>query len=279
MRSIFFNLIIGLLISQPTFAAQKAKVASPEVEIYSGADFDSEIIDVAKKGQTYMISDKPIGAFYKIKTKSGKIGYIPDYEVEIPGKGRTPPKDFEDVMMGDLVDETKKEKQSKAQKKIEEEEDQEEEFEKNYHGLTLQVINFHENTLGGVQVDDLTAIGYKSISDLSWEVIVAFKTPKYYTEKLNASVNGFNLWTDFGISNRVELTPRTLLRYGGAFFAHASQMKVKTATKNYDMQDISVGVIIEGGYLFKVYGSAVDLSLKYFFDRNSYGGLGVSLLF
>ncbi len=266
------------------WSAQKAKIVGPEVEIYSDADFDADIISVVKKGESYMVSDKVQGAFYKIKLKSGKIGFIPDYEVDIEGKGRVQPKDFDEMIIGDEVkdvDENKKSKRAKLEAKAQQEEDEdpEDELDRTYRGITLQLINYHEDTLGGVQVDDLLAVGYKSLGDLSWEVLAAFKPPKYYSEKLNASVNGFNLWADFGISNRMEINRLSTLRYGAAFFAHASQIRIATPAKTYDMQDITAGVLLEGALMVKVYRTAVDFSLKYFFDRNPYGGFGVSLMF
>lgn len=277
-RSSFLLFFLFLHPSSPAWSAQKAQIVGPEVEIYGDADFDADVISVVKKGETYMISDKVQGPFYKIKLKSGQIGFIPDYEVDIAGKGRIQPKDFEEMLVGEKIRDSKNNKNSKREQ-MQAEEDPEDEFERTYRGITLQLINYHEDTLGGLQVDDLTAVGYKSLGDISWEVIGAFKAPKYYTEKLNASVNGFKLWTDFGISNRIEISRYTTIRYGAAFFAHFSQIRVAAPTRAYDMQDISAGLILEGAVLFKIYRSAFDISLKYFFDRNSYGGFGVSLLF
>ncbi|MBC7741276.1 MAG: hypothetical protein H7061_03705 [Bdellovibrionaceae bacterium] len=257
-------------------AARKAKIVSPEVEIYSGPNFDSDVVGVVQEGQTYLVSDQVSGAFYKIKLKSGKVGYVPDYEVDVEGKGRIEPKDFDENMILDEAKEKKLKRKVKLKPKPEDEEDA---FDKEYHGITVQLINYHEDTLGGVQVDDLVAVGYKNVSDLSWEVIGAFKTPKYYTSKIKGSAKGFNLWGDFGISNRMEVTTRTTIRYGGAFFAHYGQTRVETATRAYDLQDLTAGLLLEGGFLFKVSHSALDLSIKYFFDRNSYGGFGVSVLF
>ena len=64
-----------------TFAAQKAKIIGDFVEVYVASDFDSEQIDEVYKGETYQVSDKNYGPFYRIKLKNGKIGYIVDYEL------------------------------------------------------------------------------------------------------------------------------------------------------------------------------------------------------
>lgn len=261
------------------FAAQKAKIAGDEVEIFSDANFDSEIIDVVREGEVYQISNKPVGPFYRIKLKSGKIGYVADHELAIPGKGAAKPKNFDDVLNEDLPDVKTENKNKISDEKEEDEEGIEEGLEAEYSGLTLQLINYHEDTMGAVQVDDLTAIGYKKIADVSWEVMAAFKTPKYYTDKINGTVSGVNLWADYGITNRIDANGFSTPRYGAGLFVHASSIKVTTAQKTYDMQDLTVGLVLEGGFLFKVKKMAVDLSVKYFFDKNSYGGFGLSTLF
>lgn len=268
-------------------AVQKAKIVSPEVEVYTGADFDAEILDVVRGGETYLISNKVTGPFYKIKLKNGKIGYIPDTEVDIEGKGRVGTgEDTDDPFLQEMdpIGKDKKKNKNSNKKNKKSNEDDEEADEENtdldYQGVTLQLINLHEDTLGGVQIDDLTAIGYKKISnELSWEIMGSFKTPKYYEDKLKASVKAYNIWADFGIMNDVPLRSRLFARYGGALFTHASWVKVETAQKKYDMQDVTVGVLLEGGFFVTFKKWTLDLSMKYFFDRNSYGGLGLSFLF
>ncbi len=278
MKFVFSALILVSFFTLSAEAARKGKIMSPDVEVYSGPNFDTEVVDVVQEGQTYIVSDEVTGAFYKIKLKSGKIGFVPDYEVDVEGKGRMEPKDFDEQMIID-PEKTKANPKKNKTKVKKPEVDPEDEFDKEYQGFTVQLINYHEDTMGSLQVDDLIAIGYKNIGDLSWEVIGAFKTPKYYSNKVNGSAKGFNLWGDFGISNRMEMTPRTSLRYGAAFFAHYGQIRIENPTRNYDLQDLTAGLLLEGGMLFKVDHSAIDLSIKYFFDRNSYGGFGISYLF
>lgn len=259
-------------------ASQKAVISSDESDIYADADFDSDIMDSVHKGESYLISDKTYGAFYKIKLKSGKIGYIPDNEVAINGKPFQE-KPFAD----DIKINPKNKKNSKVKKSDDEipppEEDEDDPFDFFKQGVTLQLINYHEDTMGALRVDDLTAIGYKSISDVSWEIMGAFKAPKYYAEKTGGSAQGFNLWADYGINNTVSISKKSALRYSGLFMGHFSQIKVATPAKNYDLQDMSLGIVLEAGFMLQFKKITFDLSAKYFFDRNNYGGLGLSLLF
>ena len=263
-----------LCFSVSVWAAQKGVINSDESDIYSNADFDSDIMDNVRKGETYMISDKTYGAFYKIKLKSGKIGYIPDNEVDVNGRP------FKEQAFNDGAAQ-KKNKKASSKSKVDEPapEEDEEPFDFNRHGITVQLINYHEDTMGSLQVDDLVAVGYKRISDVSWEVMAAFKAPKYYAEKTGGSAQGVQLWADYGINNTIPISNRSALRYSGSIMTHFSQVKVSAPAKSYDLQDMSLGVVLEGALMLQFKKITFDLSAKYFFDRNNYGGLGLSLLF
>ena len=93
------------------FAAQNGTVNVPEADIYKDENFDSEIIENVKFGEIYQISDKIYGQFYKIKLKTGKIGYIPDHELNVNGKS------FEEKPYKEIA-EDEKPKQSKFKEEI-----------------------------------------------------------------------------------------------------------------------------------------------------------------
>lgn len=273
-----FKLFCGLcflvlLNSFPSLAlaVQKAKIVSPEVEIYMDADFDSEIISAVREGETYLISDKTYGPFYRIKLKNGKIGYIVDYELDIEGKGRFKEKDLDYIM----YEEAKKASAAADSGDAEEIEV----FGRSYSGLTLQSINFHENTLGGVQVDDLPAIGYKKIGDVAWSILGTVKAPKYYTDKTGGSAKGLKLWADLGISSNIVDFGDSGIRLAGAFFTQLSLIQVVTPARKYDLHDVTLGVVLEVGWLIKINKNAIDLVMKYYFDKANYAGLGLSILF
>lgn len=278
MKILFFMLLFALSYSISE-AAQKAKIVSPSVDVYSDADFDSDIVETVKVGETYLISNKVYGPFFRIKLKSGKIGYIPDTEVDIEGKGRVVPRSenednedqSDDPFLNDMDSPFKKKsKKNKDENDVEEDED--------LQGVTLQLINFHEDTLGSVQVDDLPAIGYKSINEFAaWEVLASFKAPKYYSDKLNASVRAINVWGTLGVSSEVPLLPSWSARYGGGIMGHASFVNISAPQKSYEMQDLTVGAYLEGSALVRIAKLRYDLSIKYIFDKQSYGALGFTI--
>ncbi len=255
-------------------AVQKAKIVSPEVEVYSEDDFDSPVLTVVHENESYLISNKTYGPFYRIKLNNGKVGYIVDYELDIEGKGRLKERDLDEVMM---------EEEAKAAKlpqaTDEESEEEAQVFGQSYSGLTLQLINYHENTLGADQVDDLTGLGYKKIGDTSWSVLAAFKVPKYYTDKTGYSAKGLKLWGDIGFSNPITNLGNSEIRFSGSFFTQVSLIQLQTPTRKYDLHDITLGLALEVGWLVKFQKNAIDFAIKYYIDKSNYAGLGLSFLF
>ncbi len=283
MKSLSIFLSIFLL-SVTCLAARVGQLNVSDADVYGEANFDSEIVANVRQSESFLVSAKNYGGFYKVKLKSGRVGFIPDTQIIINGKSFEPKpyidEDTEDQIQNKKKNPKKLSKEDLELKKEEEQqEDEEAAFDFNLDGVSLQLINFHEDTLGSVQVDDLIAVGYKHLADISYEVMAAFKAPKYYSEKTFGSAQGFNLWGAYGINNVLPVSTATSLRYGGSLMAHYSKIKVSTNINSYDLQDLTAGVVLEGGFLFHFKKTALDISIKYFFDRNNYAGFGLSLLF
>jgi hypothetical protein len=273
VKCFFIRILILILISPLALAVQKAKIFNEQSEIYSEPDFDAEVMDEVYKDEVYFISSKTYGPFYRIKLKNGKIGYIPDTEVDIEGKGRIQPKDLDNEifesekkfseMYGDQNDEATEEGL----------------FGRTRAGPTLQLINFHENTLGSDQIDNLLAYGYKSVSDIAWSVLGTFSVPKYYEEKTGHTARGVKLWADVGFSSPITNIGPSEIRYSATIFTHISAINLTTPTRKYDLQDITLGLALEVGWMIKIERRAIDLAIKYYFDKSSYAGFGLSYLF
>lgn len=262
---------------------KKAQAAEENVEIYSEASFDSKVVEVIQPGVSYPISEKPQGPFYKIRLKNGKIGYVPDTQLDIEGVGKFVPKAY-------VGDEDNSNAQKKSKNKSVPEEDEEEiedEEEKlSFHAITLQLINYHEDTLGGVQVGDLLAVGYRRLPELydyassfAWDIALAFGAPKYYEEKTGQSASGFGLWSGFQILNITPFGSDMTLRYGAGPFMKLTQFNVQTVNKKYTLQDMTLGLTLEGGMIFHFNAMSLDLGLRYYWDKNSYGSIGLGVLF
>jgi hypothetical protein len=256
-------------------AVKKAKIIGEYVEVYAEADFDSEVIDEVYQNEVYQVSDKNIGPFYKIKLKSGKIGYIVDYQLNIEGRGPLKPQDLDEL---EFLEQKKVLEMGRKSGTIPDAEE-ESVFGKPIAGPVLQFTNFHEKTMGAEQVDDLVAIGYKSVAVFAWSTLVTFTTPKYYTKPAGNSAKGLKLWADFGFSNTVAQLPTSDIRFAGTLFTQMSSIQVQTTTSNYDLQDITIGLAAEMAWTKKFDGFSTDIFLKYYFDKSNYAGLGFALLF
>ncbi len=267
---------------------RKAQAVRPDVEIYSAASFDAKIIHYIKPGDYYYISNKTFGPFYKIKVSDKILGYVADTELDIQGIGTIKEKPFIDDP--EVIGKNKKNKKEKDPENFDEEEESEEEsnFKTSYHGLTFHLINYHETTMGGSQVADLYGVGYRYIPFLSdysasiaWDVTAAYGAPAYYTDKLDADTKGLTLWSGVQVVNISIVDNNKTLRYGIGGFLKYANYNIKTATthKTYSLQELTCGVSLEGGFIFHFNLVSLDLGLRYYWERESYGGLSLGLLF
>ena len=257
---------------------RKAQAVRSDVEIYSTASFDAKIIHYIKPGDYYYISNKTFGPFYKIKISNKVLGYVADTELNIQGIGTVKEKPF--------IDDPEKNPEV-----FDDEEDQAEEeshFKSSYNGIILHLVNYHETTMNGSQVADLYGIGYRYIPFLSdfsasvaWDITAAYGVPAYYQDTLNAETKGLTIWSGAQIVNIAIVDTNKTLRYGiGAFLKYANYNVTSNAmNKTYSLQELTFGVLFEGGFIFHFNPVSLDLGLRYYWERESYGGLSLGLLF
>ncbi len=299
MRSLCFRLsfvflifVLSQTVMMPSaFAVEKfrkAQAVRPDVEIYSTASFDAKIIHYIKPGDFYYISNKTFGPFYKIKVSDKILGYVADTELNIQGVGVIQDKPFVDDP--EVEGKNKKKKKEKDPEDFYNDEDDEDEnvIKTSYNGLILHLINYHETTMGGSQVGDLYGIGYRYIPFLSdfsasiaWDITAAYGAPAYYKDNLNADTKGLTVWSGAQVVNISIVDPNKTLRYGiGAFLKYANyNVTAKATDKTYSLQELTFGVSLEGGFIFHFNPVSIDLGLRYYWERESYGGLSLGLLF
>jgi hypothetical protein len=276
------TILLVLFFSIQIFAAKnkKAQAVNPQVEIYGAASFDADVIEVITPGTFYTISNKPRGPFYQIKLKNGKTGYVPDTELEIEGEGAFQPKAFNQDL----------ENSSKSKKNIEkypdEEADDTDSENLSYHSVNVQLVNYHEVTLDGLQVADLYAFGYRKYPQLNdfassfvWGVSAAFKAPDYYGQQTGQAASGFALWSDFQVVHIAPLGSNTTFHYGAGPFLKYTHFEVGTKLRNYILQDLTAGVVFDVGLIFHFNQVSYDLNLRYYWDKKSYGSIGFGVLF
>ena len=142
--------------------------------------------------------------------------------------------------------------------------------------------------MNGSQVADLYGIGYRYIPFLSdfsasvaWDITAAYGVPAYYQDTLNAETKGLTIWSGAQIVNIAIIDTNKTLRYGiGAFLKYANYNVTSNAmNKTYSLQELTFGVLFEGGFIFHFNPVSLDLGLRYYWERESYGGLSLGLLF
>lgn len=274
MKYLWFILCFSVGCS--AWSVQKARIVEPEIEVYQAADFDSEILEVVREGENYLVSNKSYGPFYRIKLKDGRIGYIVDYALDIEGRGRVQARDFDQL---ELAEAKKKQSSESRARQQEIDDDEESFFGDTYQGPFVQLLNYHEKSFGGEQIANLYTVGYKSVNQLAWSAMATLGAPAFYAEKTGGSASGFQLWGDIGISNTIANIQRNEIRLGVTLFAHLAAIKVNTPARSYDLHDVTAGLALEGSFFVKFDRHALDFSVKYFFDRASYAGFGLGVLF
>lgn len=275
MKAIFVLLFI--IFSSTVWASQKAKIVGEDFEVYADADFDSDQIGEVHPGEVYLVSDKNYGPFYRIKLKSGKIGYVVDYALNIEGKGQLKPKDLDELELIELKKEIGNSKEEDVA--AEEANDDSSMLGRSRGGPTLQFVNYRENTMGSEQVSDLLAVGYKSVGLFTWSALGTWQVPKYYSDLPGYSARGFLLWGDVGFSNTIGQFSNADIRVAGGIMSRASVITVKTPTRSYDLQDMTLGADLELAVSFKLKKWSPDVYIKYYFDKTRYAAVGFAVLF
>ena len=83
MRIVIFLVLFA--VESRVFAAQDAIVVTEGAIVYQKANFDSAVLGYLRQGEQVRISDKVIGAFYRMRFKN-QLGYISDVDVRVEGR-------------------------------------------------------------------------------------------------------------------------------------------------------------------------------------------------
>ncbi len=278
---LFLCFIIIAAIPESGWSTQfrRAQAVRQDVEIFNAANFDAKIVAYINPGKFYHISNKKFGAFYRIKISNKIIGFVADSEIDIEGVGRLQPKPFID-------DPDPLEISEIDRMNIQDDEEDSTIFQDRYHGLIISLVNYHEKTMGGLQVADMYALGYRYIpflsdysSSIAWDINVAYGLPKYYSERLSIEGKGITAWGGAQVVNISIIDRNKTLRYGLGPFLKYSNYSLETSAKNYSLQELTFGMLLEGGFIFHTRWVAVDLGLRYYWEREAYGGLSLGFLF
>jgi hypothetical protein len=264
--------------AQPKYAYQ-AKTVQPDVEVYEKPDFGSTVIATLPEGKVFDVSRTVKNSFYKIRIKSGVLGYVFDGDLQPL---------FANAPIPHQRSGKKKRTQQEGSKKRRS-------FEyTQFAGLQFQNIQFEEDTMGSKRREALSFFGAK-ISGPNLiiegatpsEMNFLFHTgaPSYYEKATGKQADGWVLIGDFLLQTYFPQSKNTLtfLGFGPMFRYSKFAVTVTDATTNktsdYSLEDIAVGVVFNVGAAVRLNSIALRGDLSYFWEKQAYFGGGLSVQF
>jgi hypothetical protein len=277
----------------PAFPAvqksQKGTIQSEEAEIYQDSNFDAPVIGMVKGGAVYDISVGKKNGFYKIRLKPGSLGWIADSDIlggisadEIGSAKPTKPgiktKKNKPVKKGPKPIVIPKKKSGPFSLE-------------DYRGPALEFLPFQETTLGDKRKDNLIFYGYKfsgpnllidgdTVTDAT--ILFHYGAPKYYKDTTGNDASGFIILANFLFESNQIQGPDTMTFYGFGPAFRYSQFNVGLTTSgqnlNYTATDMTVGAVFNGGLAYRANNYAARLEAKYYWEKETYLGFGISFL-
>lgn len=262
---------------------KNAQVIRLETEVFKNPNFEAPVIAFLNPGKVYKISTVKVEAFYKILIAPGQIGYVLDSDLDIEGQGRLKEKDFlestnplaqdEKDILPDFYESKEDTENSDLDKQ-------------SYHGLTVGLLNYREDVMGGEQIADMWTLGYKYVpyfsdyaTSISWDINIALEPPSYYKKKLDATVQGQTVWGGPQIVGVNVWEVNKLVKYGVGPFLKYYNYTIQSSAKTYNMQGLNLGLSFEAGLVFLFKPLSFDITLRYNWEKDKYATLILGVLF
>lgn len=266
-------LFITLLLPVLTWAqaAQKGTVVADEAMVYQDPDFDAPILAKLHMGQVFSISTGKKNGFYKIRIKPGSTGWVSDAEIQ-PGvhKKLTP----------EEIKENTEEVEAKSKPY----------FASRFRGISLDMINFTEDTMGAERNAStlfygVNFHGYNTLfsGEIFTESNLLFHSgaPSYYEDYTKQSASGFIFIADFLLQTVIPSTQNFLYYYGfGPMFKYSHfdlQLGGGNSAKNYSADDMTLGALFNVGVGFRAGNFSVRPQVKYYWEKSGYFGGSVNI--
>lgn len=252
--------------------SQKGTIVGEEAQIYQDPDFDAQVIAVLKLGGIYVISKSRKGPFYKIRIKSGVIGWIADTDVR-PGIFK-------------VNAENKEEAEAELEEKVETGKPF---FATRYRGPVVEFVNYTEETMGKERSSHLPFYGIKWAGfntlikgEIYTDSSLLFYSgaPSYYQDLTGKSAEGFILNAQF-LFQTVDNISRSVLYYYGfgpvARFSHFSLQLAEAAnTNSYAADDLALGAVFDMGIAVRFKKLSLRGDAKYYWEKTKYSAFGIN---
>lgn len=267
-----FFLVVGIpafsLVAQAQ--AQKATIINDQAMIYQDSDFDSMVIGTVARGKVYDVSTAQRNGFHKIRLKPGTVGWIADTDLR--------------AGVHKIAEAPKKDKPKKKRRQRS--------FDlQSYRGGALEMVQFQENTLGDKRKESLLFYGFKFagantlfdgdiVTDAS--LMFHFGAPNYYRDLTNNEAKGWLFLANF-LFQTVQPQGKdviTFYGFGPTFrYSHFDVALTRQGKQlNYSADDMTLGAVFDAGIGLRLSDYALRSDIRYYWEKESYLGLGVSFL-
>ena len=263
-----------------------AQVITDGAAVYSKPDFDSPVQDYLGFQTKVSISKKPfagqggMGLFHRVRYKS-KYGYIPDTDVHIGKK---------EEKAAEAETKNSKKNPSKAFER-EEKKKRQSLYQTRLVGIAVNSVNFTEKYSGHKLSDNMLMYGLRMMGPgtlfdgppLDLNVWASFQKPSYL-KQFGGQPSGFLMFGDLGLMLPLVDSFNTLFNYSlGVMWTYTRYVvPVKSGDtgliSNFDSQEFRMGVDVGLGLGHRFGKFELRADAKYFVEKTSYPGYGVSLL-
>lgn len=256
--------------------SQKAMVVNQGALVYKDADFDAPVVTELKAGQVFDISLKQKGPFYKIRVKSGVLGWIADNDIRLSKSGKLSP-----VKTPPKGDAKKEEKDSFLEKKR-----AKSFYASRFRGPVLSYLTYSENTMGALRADNTPFYGFKVAGPNTMfsgdfrtdaEFLIHFGAPSYYQKGTGYPASGWIFLADFIFETASPQSKWHMLTYGfGPMFkyTHYEVSLLQNAKEvSYSLDDMTLGAVFDVGLHFRMANTyALRFNVKYYWEKTQYWG-------
>lgn len=273
LRSVAALFFLFLVPTVVLAQAQKGTVIADEAQVYKDPDFDAPVMAVLKQGQVLQISKGKKGPFYKVRLKPGKTGWISDAEIR-PGVITQ-----QDLHEAAQQEEEAEEVSARGKRPF---------FASRYRGLSVDFIDYAEDTMGGRRNAQTTFFGLKFngyntlfSGDMYTESNILFHSgaPSYYKDYTGHEGSGYIVILDFLFQTALPKGKNLLFFYGfGPMFKYSHFDLTLTGSQDaYSADDMTLGVLFNVGVAYRIKRVSIRPDIKYYWEKSSYVGYGINV--
>ena len=272
---VFSAFIFGF--SFVAFAADQGRIIVNSAMLYAAPDFSAPVIGRVARGQVFFMSQKPVGAFFKIRIKEGLYAFVSDSAIQSMS---APVPEARKDGKKQAKQESKKEKPEPPKKKVS--------FENaKLTGISFDSVNFREDTMGIKPTAPIFFIGFRmtgpglamgSYADI--DVSYSPMAPKYYEQATGVGASGFVIIMDMILQSTSMQGPNTMTFLGfGPMFKYSKfnvGLDYGGRRESYSMDNMSLGAVFDAGVGQRIGNFTLRIDMKYFWEKMQYLGYGLA---